>query len=132
MTLTFDQNTYGDLLSRLQPRVIQDETGYQAALKIAEALVANRHLSPEESAILDLFTTLIEQYEEQDLPIAEVSPHETLQHLMEARGLRQVDLVGLLGSKGVVSEVVHGKRRISVAQAKALGEFFHVSPALFI
>ncbi len=131
MTLTFDANTYGDLLSRFQPRVIQNEAEYRAALKVAEALIANRNLGPEESAILDLFAALIEQYEEQDASIAEISPHETLQHLMEARGLRQVDLVGILGSKGVVSEVVHGKRRTSIAQAKALGEFFHVSPALF-
>jgi HTH-type transcriptional regulator / antitoxin HigA len=40
--------------------------------------------------------------------------------------------VGIIGSKGVVSEVVNGKRSISKAQAKALGEFFNVSPLLFI
>ncbi|GCL40376.1 MULTISPECIES: helix-turn-helix domain-containing protein [Nostocales] len=55
-----------------------------------------------------------------------------LEHLMDARGIKQSDLVGVIGSKGVVSEVVNRKRAISKAQAKTLGEFFNVSPALFI
>ena len=51
---------------------------------------------------------------------------------MEARDIRQEDLIGVIGSRGVVSEVVNGKRGISKAQAKALGEYFHVSAELFI
>jgi HTH-type transcriptional regulator/antitoxin HigA len=51
---------------------------------------------------------------------------------MEERGLRQADLVGIIGSRGVVSEVVNGKRTISKSQAKSLGDFFHVEPSLFI
>jgi HTH-type transcriptional regulator / antitoxin HigA len=37
----------------------------------------------------------------------------------------------VFGSQGIVSEVLSGKRSISKAQAKALGEFFKVSPTLF-
>jgi HTH-type transcriptional regulator / antitoxin HigA len=62
----------------------------------------------------------------------DVAPHELLQHLMESNGTRQADLVGLIGSREVVSEVVNGKRAISKSQAKALGAFFSVSPGLFI
>ncbi len=61
-----------------------------------------------------------------------VKPHELLQHLMESSHTRKADLVGLISSRGVVSEVVNGKRAISKAQAKTLGEFFKVSPGLFI
>ncbi len=62
----------------------------------------------------------------------ESTPHEILQHLMEASSTRQADLVGLIGSSGVVSEIVNGKRSISKAQAKALGDYFKVSSSLFI
>lgn len=55
-----------------------------------------------------------------------------LKFLMEQRGLRQRDVAPLLGSSGVASEVINGKRAISKKQAKALAEFFHVSPELFI
>jgi len=46
--------------------------------------------------------------------------------------LRQADHVPIFGSRGRVSEVVNGKRAIGKAQAKTLGEFFKVSPELFI
>ncbi|MEO0843436.1 MAG: helix-turn-helix domain-containing protein, partial [Cyanobacteria bacterium J06643_5] len=52
--------------------------------------------------------------------------------LMEQKGIKQSDLIGIIGSKGVISEVVNGKREISKAQAKALGEFFNVDAGLFI
>jgi HTH-type transcriptional regulator/antitoxin HigA len=51
---------------------------------------------------------------------------------MESSGTRQADLVGVISSSGVVSEVVNDKRSISKGQAKALGEYFKVSPSLFI
>ncbi|MEG4306995.1 hypothetical protein [Microcoleus sp. D3_18a_C4] len=51
---------------------------------------------------------------------------------MESSGTCQADLVGIIGSSGVVSEVVNGKRAISKAQAKALGDYFKISRSLFI
>ena len=62
----------------------------------------------------------------------DTSLYRTLQFLMEQNDLRQADLVSIFGSRGRVSEVVNGKRAISKAQEKALGEFFKVSPELFI
>jgi len=64
--------------------------------------------------------------------IPQATPQDVLLHLIEVRELKQADLVGVIGSKGVVSEVVNGKRAISKAQAKALGEFFKVNPSVFI
>ena len=75
---------------------------------------------------------LIEVYEAEHFPIPELPPHEILQHIMAASNTRQADLVELIGSSGIVSEIVNGKRAISIAQAKALGERFQVSPSLFI
>jgi HTH-type transcriptional regulator / antitoxin HigA len=51
---------------------------------------------------------------------------------MEQNDLRQADLVSIIGLRRRISEVVNGKRAISKAQAKALGEFFKVSLELFI
>jgi HTH-type transcriptional regulator/antitoxin HigA len=51
---------------------------------------------------------------------------------MGARNLTQKDLWKTFGSKGITSEVFHGKRAISKAQAKKLAKFFHVNAALFI
>jgi HTH-type transcriptional regulator/antitoxin HigA len=132
VTLTFDNKTYQNLLAEFPPKVITTEEEYDFALATAEKLLFNKNRLPEESALLNLFVLLIEKYEQENYPFEPVSPQEMLEHLMDAGGLRQADLVGVLGFKGVVSEILSGKRSISKAQAKVLGEFFHVSPALFI
>jgi HTH-type transcriptional regulator/antitoxin HigA len=107
---------------------------YERLLAEAEGLMEKEEneLTPEESTLLDLLVTLIEQYEEQRYPITQASPQETLHHLMEARDLTHKDVWPLFGSKGIASEVLNGKRAVSKMQAKKLAEFFHVSPALFI
>ncbi|BAY83784.1 hypothetical protein NIES267_32780 [Calothrix parasitica NIES-267] len=64
--------------------------------------------------------------------MGETTPLSMLLHLIEAHGLKQADLVDVIGSSSVVSEIVNGKREVSKAQAKALGEFFNIDARLFI
>ncbi|MEH2085487.1 helix-turn-helix domain-containing protein [Nostoc sp.] len=132
MTLTFDQAAYSSLLAEVAPKVIETEAEYNGALTIAERLTFCKNRTPEEQALHKLIVTLIEAYEAQNYPMDESTPHEILQHIMEVSNTRQADLVGIIGSSGVVSEVVNGKRSISKAQAKALGDYFKVIPSLFI
>ena len=132
MTISLDKTTYSKLLVEYQPKVITTEAEYDQALETVEKLMADQQRTPEQTAILQLLVTLIEEFETKHYPIEPSSPHAMLEHLMDARGIKQSDLVGIIGSKGVVSEIVNRKRAISKAQAKALGEFFNVSPALFI
>jgi HTH-type transcriptional regulator / antitoxin HigA len=131
MILTFDRVTYGNLLAEIAPKAIETEEEYDRLLAVAERLTFAKNRTPEERALYKLLVTLIEVYETENYPI-ESDPHEILQHIMESSGTRQADLVGIIGSSGVVSEVVNGKRAISKAQAKALGDYFKISPSLFI
>ncbi len=132
MTRTFSPESYASLLAQYQPKVIETESDNDAAIALAEELEHRPNRTPEEDVLLELLVTLIEKFEEEHYPLPEADPQSMLLHLMEARELKQEDLIGVIGSRGVVSEVVNGKRSISKAQAKALGEFFHVSPALFL
>ncbi|PZV18363.1 MAG: transcriptional regulator [Leptolyngbya sp.] len=136
MMLTLDREFYGALLAAYQPQVIQSEATYKEALAALETLLSKgEELTAEESAIATLLATLLEAYEDQQIdqmPPDVVLPCEMLCHLMEVRDLRQADLIPLVGSRGLVSEIVNGKRAISKTQAKVLAAFFHVSPALFI
>lgn len=130
MTLTFDQVAYRNLLAEVAPQVIETEEEYDRALAITEQLTFSKNRTPEERALHKLL--VIEAYETQTYSMDQAAPHEILQHIMESSGIRQTDLVGVIGSSGVVSEVVNGKRSISKAQAKALGNYFKVLPTLFI
>jgi len=91
-----------------------------------------KDLTAEERELAELLTVLIEDYEERRFPIPQASPRATLQHLMEARNLAPKDLWKVFRSKGITSEVLHGKRSISKSQAKRLAAFFHVGAGLFI
>ena len=132
MILTFDGATYSKLLAEIAPRAIETEEEYDRLLAVAERLTFAKNLTPEERALYKLLVTLIEVYETENYPMDKSEPHEILQHILESSGTRQADLVGIIGSSGVVSEVVNGKRAISKAQAKALGDYFKISPSLFI
>lgn len=132
MTLTFDRNAYAYLLTEFQPKAIVTEEENERALATVEKLMAVKERTPEQTAFLELLVALIEKFEDEHYQLNASTPQSILQHLMEVRELEQSDLVGIIGSSGVVSEVINGKRGISKAQAKALGEFFHVSPTLFL
>lgn len=139
MTHTINRNIYGDLLAQYQPKPIENEAENEAAILLAESL-EHRQRTPEEDTLLELLTILIEKFEEDRYPRPTGKTDRMLLHLMEARNMKQEELVGVIGSRGVVSEIVNGKRfsageaspTISKAQAKVLGELFHVSPSLFI
>jgi HTH-type transcriptional regulator / antitoxin HigA len=81
--------------------------------------------------LLDTLGTLIHAYEEEHHLIPECSGADVLRFLMEEHGLTQSDLPEL-GSQGVVSEILRGKRELNVRQIRALAMRFHVSPAVFI
>jgi HTH-type transcriptional regulator / antitoxin HigA len=132
MTPTFDQAAYSNLLAEFAPKVIETEQEYDRALAMAEQLTFAKNRTPEEQALHKLLVMLIEVYEAKNYPMDESAPHEILQQIMEASGTCQADLVSIIGSSDVVSEAVNGKRSISKAQAKALGDYFKVSPSLFI
>lgn len=125
MALTFNPETYANLLAQYRPMVIKTDEENEQAIDLAEELAHRHHRSSEETALYDLLIALIEKYEDEHYLMGQTAtPHAVLLHLMEARGLKQANLVGILGSSGVVSEVVNGKRSISKSQAKTLGDFF--------
>jgi len=57
--------------------------------------------------------------------------HKTIAFLMQQRGLRQVDLLPVFGSRSVASDVLNGKREPSKDHIRKLADFFHLSPAAF-
>jgi HTH-type transcriptional regulator / antitoxin HigA len=130
----FDLRKYSRLVSKAAPLVIEAKEEFERTDAEIGRLLKKGYdnLSIEERRLLSLLSRLIEDYEDQTFPVPDSPPYRTLQFLMGQNDLRQADLVSIFGSRGRVSEVVNGKRAISKAQAKALGEFFKVSPELFI
>ena len=83
------------------------------------------------ASLMETLGSLIESYESQHVPELLGEPINVLKELMKEHGLKQSDMKEI-GSQGVVSEVLSGKRSLNSRQIKALAERFGVSPAIFI
>ncbi len=81
-------------------------------------------------SLLDTLGTVIHAYEETHHPMPKTSGRQVLRFLMEEHALTQSDLPEI-GSQGVVSEVLNGKRELNTRQIDALAKRFSVSPAVF-
>jgi len=83
------------------------------------------------ASLMETLGSLIESYEVQNIPEIEGSPIEALKTLLEEHDLKQSDLPEI-GSQGVISEILSGKRQFNVRQIKLLSNRFNVSPAVFM
>jgi HTH-type transcriptional regulator / antitoxin HigA len=128
-----DERKYQKLLSEALPVVVQTEEEYQRLLRIAEQLMnkPENAITEEEGRLLELLSVLIEGYEDRVHPLPKGKPHRMLAHLLEEKGMKPSDLWAVL-PKSRVSEILHGKRSISKAQATQLSEFFRVPVDLFL
>ncbi len=113
--------------------VPHSEKDYNALVKILDSLIdevgnnQNHKLAP----VMETIGNLIENYETQEYKINESSPIEALKYLMQEHGLKQSDLKEI-GSQGIVSEILTGKRTLNIEQVKKISNKFHVSPLVFI
>ena len=113
--------------------VPHNEKDYNKLVKLLDSLIdeVGNNGSHRLSRLMETIGSLIESYESQNYPDIEGDPINALKTLMEEHGLKQSDLPEI-GSQGVVSEIISGKRQLNVRQLKLLGERFKVSPIVFV
>lgn len=113
--------------------VIRTAREYDAAVERMNALLDEIGANEKHPLydLLDTLGTLIYAYEEEHYAIPDASGVDMLKFLMDEHGLTQSDLAEV-GSQGVVSEALNGKRELNVRQIRALAKRFHVSPAMFV
>ncbi|MCK5648951.1 MAG: helix-turn-helix domain-containing protein [Gammaproteobacteria bacterium] len=132
-------NTQLENISKVWPSiksvfsVPHSDKDYQRLVKTLDYLIdeigdnENHELSP----VMETIGKLIENYEDQKFVINKSSAIDTLKYLMKEHNLKQSDLKEI-GSQGVVSEILTGKRILNIEQIKKISERFHVSPIVFI
>ena len=80
--------------------------------------------------LLDVLGIMIEHYEAEHFAFEGAKGNDVLKFLMQEHGLHQADLPEV-GSQGIVSEVLSGKRQLNVGQIRKLSQRFNVTPAVF-
>mgnify|MGYP000920805086 CR=1 FL=1 len=112
---------------------IRDEAHYARMVEILEALLdeAQGDETHPGMELVDIVGDLIADYEAEHHPMPETTGVQALKFLMQQHGLKQSDLPEI-GSQGVVSEILAGKRELNIRQVRALSKRFGVSPATFV
>ena len=117
----------------MQPRVIKTDGEYETFLAEVERLIA---LDPKPGTAkadrLELFSTLVEAYEVRNFPFDDPDPIQAIRFCMEEQGLRQRDLIPFIGSRSRVSEVLAGKRPLTVAMIRALSEGLDIPTEILV
>ena len=113
----------------IQP--IKTETDYKSALKKLE-LIFDAPLGSEESDMADILGLMIDEYEKKHHFIDAPDPIEAIKIRMEELQLKQKDLIGILGGKSRVSEILNKKRKLTVEMIRNLNQKLNLSPELLI
>jgi len=103
------------------PKLIKTEDDYTSALGRIEQLFAAESGTPEGDE-LDLLVTLVDLYEAKTFPIAMPDPISAIKFGMEQQGLRAKDLIPYIGSGPRVSEILSGKRPLSLNMIRKLAK----------
>jgi len=105
----------------MNPKVLRTEDEYKEALARVEGLMDAGPGTPEGEE-LELWSMLVEDYEERNHSIPMPDPVSAIRFRMEQAGMKDADLIPYLGSKSKVSEVLNGKRPLSLTMIRKLHE----------
>ncbi len=100
-------------------KLIKSEADYDKALTAIDGLMGAAPDTPE-SDKLEVLIALVEAYEAEHWPIEAPDPISAIEHVMEARGLRQKDFAALIGSQPRASEVLNRQRPLTLPMIRAL------------
>jgi len=104
---------------------LKSKKDYKAALDRVNALIDARRSDAQQNEFL-LLSYLIEEYEYKHMPISDASPQEVIQFMMDMKGLKQKDLIPILGTKSYVSKILNGAAGIPIESIDPLSQLLGI------
>lgn len=126
-----NNNQYEALVANFMPRPIQTEADYWATQAVIDRLLDQPTLSADEEAYLDILSLLIWQYDEAQETIPELRGVALLKGLMSEMGIKQKTLIPIFKHESTVSDVLHGRRKLTVAHIERLAAYFDLPHTVF-
>jgi HTH-type transcriptional regulator / antitoxin HigA len=115
----------------MQLKPIKTKTDHEAALREIERLWAAEEDTPDGDR-LEILTTLVEAFEETNFSIDMPDPIEAIHFRLEQRGEDQKALIGIIGNRTRVYEVLRGDRPLSLSMIRRLHEHFQIPAEVLI
>ena len=107
--------------------IIHDEAGYAAALAEYESYFDYEpEIGSEGADRFELLGLLLAKYEEDHFPMPAAGPVEAIRFAMERQGLSQSDLAALLASRSRASEILNGRRELTLPQIRLLSKAWRI------
>lgn len=124
-------NDYLNLVTKYPPRPITSEQELAKAQQVIDSLLDRDNLSQDESDYLNVLGTLVYEYEDNQELVPDIYGVELLKVLLSEFDLKQKDLVPIFKTESIASEILNGKRQLTMRHIQELAKFFSVSPAVF-
>ncbi len=112
-------------------KILQTEKEYDLALQRMEQIFDSDAKS-KEGQEAELLALLIEEFEKEHYPINAPDPIEAIKIRMEELELKQKDLIGIIGNKSIVSEVLNKKRALTVQMIRLLSDKLNLTANLLV
>lgn len=110
---------------------IKTEQDYSKALQRLE-VIFDAPINSDKGDEADVLSLLIENYEMQYYPIDAPDPIEAIKIRMEEMNMKQKDLVGVIGGKSRVSEILNKKKRLTIEMIRNLEKVLHISASVLV
>ena len=110
---------------------IKTEKDYNSALKRLE-VIFDASPNSKEGDEAEILSLLIDNYENEYYPIEAPDPIEAIKIRMEEMEYKQKDLVGVIGGKSRVSEILNKKKKLTVEMIRKLEEMLHLSASILV
>lgn len=127
------QTSWTGLTNQIPLRPIRTKEDFTAIKSLADQLcdeVGDNENHPLFS-LFDVVMVLIQNWEENHVVIPDVEPREVLRYLLNQHNLLQKDLTDI-ASESLISDILNGRRNISIKMAKKLAKRFHVNASVFL
>jgi HTH-type transcriptional regulator/antitoxin HigA len=126
-------SSYNGLVREFPPRLIANDGALRATYRVIDRLMRLDSPSKDQSEYLELLSTLVEQYESTHHPTPKPSLAGLLGHLIESKATSQAEVAaGARVSASTLSDVLAGRRSLSLRNIVRLSRYFGVTPNLFV
>jgi len=129
---SLNPDLYIELLRAALPLPPRTEADNERLIGILSELDEGTDPTSEQQAFAELLAIVIEDFEDRHYSLPPISPDEALRAVMEDRGLQHKDIAAIIGNKGLTTEILAGRRKISKEVAKRLAGELSVPVSLFI
>jgi len=115
----------------MELKPIKTDKDYRNALERLE-VIFDAPIDTKEGDEAEILSLLLENYENEHFPIEAPDPIEAIKIRMEELNMRQKDLVGIIGGKSRVSEILNRKKRLTVDMIRDLERTLQISASVLV